>query len=96
MLSAHSFLKKDIPPFMIAFGVPAVAKSYNRIGILRKGFSDEERIYIKQLFKQLYESNLNRTQAIETIQKLPTSKPFETIRKTFLDFVQNPSSRGLL
>lgn len=96
MLSAHSFLKKDIPPFMIAFGVPAIAKSYNRIGILRQGFSDEERIYIKQLFKQLYESNLNRTQAIENIQKSLEKGSFETIRQTFLDFVQQPSSRGLL
>lgn len=96
MLGGHSFLKKDIPPFMIAFGVPATAKSYNRIGILRKGFSEEERIYIKQLFKQFYEANLNRTQAIETIQKLPLQKPFANIRKIFLDFVQQPSSRGLL
>lgn len=96
MLGGHSFLKKDIPPFMIAFGVPAIAKSYNRIGILRQGFSEEQRVYIKQLFKYFYESNLNRTQAIENIKKLPYDEAFEMIRNLFLNFTQQPSLRGLL
>jgi acyl-[acyl-carrier-protein]--UDP-N-acetylglucosamine O-acyltransferase len=96
MLGGHSFLKKDIPPFMIASGVPAVAKSYNRIGILRKGFSEEERVIIKQMYKLMYESDLNRSQAIERIRQLPDLKHDSRIYKTFFDFIQQPSNRGLV
>ena len=96
MLGGHSFLKKDIPPFMIASGVPAVAKSYNRIGILRKGFSEEERILIKQMYKLMYEADLNRSQAIERIRKLPDLKRYPRVSKTFFDFIQQPSTRGLV
>ena len=96
MLGGHSFLKKDIPPFMIASGVPAVAKSYNRIGILRKGFSEEERIIIKQIYKLMYESDLNRSQAIERIQQLPNLKHYARVYNTFFDFLQKPSQRGLV
>jgi len=96
MLGGHSFLKKDIPPFMIACGVPAIAKSYNRIGIARKGFSEEERITIKQIFKLLYESGLNRSQAIEQIRQLSTLNTLERVRTTFFQFLQKPSQRGLI
>ena len=96
MLGGHSFLKKDIPPFMIACGVPAVAKTYNRIGILRRGFSEEERIIVKQMYKLMYESGLNRTQAIEQIKQITALNTFSHIRETFFNFLQQPSSRGLI
>lgn len=96
MLGGHSFLKKDIPPFMIACGVPAVAKSYNRIGILRQGFSESERIAIKQIFKLLYESDLNRSQAIEQIRQLPSLQSLERVQTTLFQFLQQKSYRGLI
>ena len=96
MLGGHSFLKKDVPPFMIASGVPAVAKSYNRIGILRKGFSEEERVIIKQMYKLMYESDLNRSQAIERIRQLTDWQLYPRIYNTFFDFIQQPSNRGLV
>ena len=96
MLGGHSFLKKDIPPFMIASGVPAVAKSYNRIGIQRKGFSEDERMLIKQIYKLMYESDLNRTQAITRVRQLPNLKNFDRVEKIFFAFLQQPSTRGLV
>lgn len=96
MLGGHSFLKKDIPPFMIACGVPAVAKTYNRIGILRRGFSEEERVIVKQMYKLMYESGLNRTQAVEQIKQISGLNTFTNIRETFFNFLQQPSSRGLI
>ena len=96
MLGGHSFLKKDVPPFMIASGVPAVAKSYNRIGIQRKGFSEDERVIIKQMYKLMYESDLNRSQAIERIRQLPNLAQYSRVRDIFFDFLKQPSNRGLV
>lgn len=96
MLGGHSFLKKDVPPFMIASGVPAVAKSYNRIGILRKGFSEDERVVVKQIYKLMYESDLNRSQAIERIRQLPNLDQCSRVRDIFFDFLKQPSNRGLV
>lgn len=96
MLGGHSFLKKDIPPFMIACGVPAVAKSYNRIGILRKGFSEEERVLIKQMYKLLYESDLNRSQALKQIYSLPNFSASLRVNAIFSEFLEQPSRRGLI
>ena len=89
-------MKKDIPPIMIACGVPAVAKSYNRIGILRRGFSEGERVIIKQMYKLLYESDLNRTQAVDQIEKIAELNTFVNIREIFFNFLKQPSIRGLI
>lgn len=96
MVGGHSFLKKDVPPFMIACGVPAEVKSYNRIGILRRGFSEEERILIKQLFKTFYESNLNRSQALEKVMQWSQLDRSPRVKDTFFPFLSQPSVRGLL
>ena len=96
MLAGHSFLKKDLPPFMIAAGAPAVVKSYNRIGMFRNGFSEDERIFIKQCFKLLYESNLNRTQALAIIRELPNFLTYRIIGEVFEDFFTQTSVRGLV
>lgn len=96
MLGGHSFLKKDIPPFMIACGVPSIVRSYNRVGIQRKGFSEDECKLIKQIFKLLYESELNRSQAIEKIRQLPQLQTFTRVRDIFFAYFKATSIRGLV
>ncbi|MDR1255072.1 MAG: acyl-ACP--UDP-N-acetylglucosamine O-acyltransferase [Puniceicoccales bacterium] len=96
MLGGHSFLKKDIPPFMLACGVPAVAKTFNRIGMLRNGFSEQECAVVKKIFKYMYGSNLNRSQAMETIANDSVIAQCPIIAKLILHFVHTPSTRGLV
>ena len=95
MLAGHSFLKKDLPPFMIAAGAPAVVKSYNRIGMMRNGFSEAERVFIKECFKLLYESHFNRTQALEAVRKLPDFSRYPKIKHVLEAFFEENSERGL-
>ena len=95
MLAGHSFLKKDLPPFMIAAGAPAVVKSYNRVGMMRNNFPEEERDFIKACFKLLYESHFNRTQALEAIRELPNFSRYPKIKGIFEALFEENSERGL-
>ncbi len=99
MLGAHSFLKKDIPPFMLAIGVPAVVKSFNKVGMERRGFSLEEREWVKRMFKCLYQKNYNRSQAFEKIneivQEMGNSENIRSLALKILEFSLD-SARGLV
>ena len=95
MLAGHSFLKKDLPPFMLASGSPATVKSYNRIGMMHRNFPEEERDFIKKCFKLLYESNLNRKQALEAVRALPEFANYLEIKEIFEAFFGKNSERGL-
>ena len=96
MLAGHAFLKKDLPPFMIAFGSPAVVKSYNYIGMTRHGFSPEECAAVKHIFKVLYESNWNRSQSITQLHNWATLNSYPKLKTIFFDFLEKASIRGLI
>ncbi len=92
MLGASSKLVQDVLPFMIADGNPAEVRSINRVGLQRKGFSEEAIEHIKNLYKIFYRSGLNRSQALTALkERYPT--PLPEVQK-ILDFIE-ASSRGL-
>jgi UDP-N-acetylglucosamine acyltransferase len=63
MLGAMSKVVQDVPPFIIADGNPAIARSINKVGLERNGFSPERLESVKQAFRIFYRAGLNRTQA---------------------------------
>ena len=65
MISACSKPVQDVPPFMLADGSPAEVRSINKVGMERYGFSPDRIEEVRMIFKTLYKSNLNRSQAIE-------------------------------
>lgn len=73
MLSAMSKIVQDVPPFVIADGNPAIARSINKIGLERSGFTPERLDAIKQTFRILYRAGHNRTQALEELRRHPLS-----------------------
>lgn len=91
MVSALSAANKDIPPYIICGGRPAVALGINVVGLRRAGMSAETRDEIKQAFKYLYRSGLNVTQALDAIEK--NLKSPETTH--FVEFIRN-SKRGII
>ena len=60
---------QDVPPYMIADGYPASVRCLNTVGLIRNGMSSETRLLLKRVFKILFRSNLNRTQAVDKIRK---------------------------
>ncbi len=67
MIGGMTRVWHDAPPYMIVDGHPARCCGPNVVGLKRNGLSDVARAHIKAMYKILYRSNLNTTQAIEQI-----------------------------
>lgn len=91
MVSALSACNKDIPPFVVAGGRPAVVLGLNVVGMRRAGISQDGRNEIKRAYKLIYRSHLNVSQALEEIRKKPLSAEVEH----FVKFIEE-SKRGIL
>ena len=90
MVQGSSAFGKDLPPFVIAaernyvFGL-------NTVGLRRAGFTEEERDEIKEAFKLVYLSGLNRSQALEKAATMTFNAP----AREFLDFINSSNKRGI-
>ena len=69
MVGGMSKINQDIPPFMLADGVPAKVVELNRVGLRRHGVPANVRNVLRQAYKLLYRSNLNHSEAIERIEE---------------------------
>lgn len=68
MLGGLSKVNQDIPPFMLADGVPARVIDLNVIGLRRSGVPPASRTTLRQAYKLIYRSDLNLSQAIARIE----------------------------
>jgi UDP-N-acetylglucosamine acyltransferase len=59
---------KDVPPFVMAAGVPLKCFGLNRVGLKRRGFSPEAQLNLKRAYRILFRSGLNTRQALERIE----------------------------
>lgn len=91
MIGGLTKITQDIPPYLLVDGNPAEVHGINRIGLMRNGFSEESRKEIKKIYKLLYRSNLNMTQALLELKEM---KPTSAVEK-FLDFLGERSRRGI-
>ena len=71
MIGGSSGLSQDVPPFMVAAGNPASVRGLNVVGLRRAGFTPELRRELKAVYRTLYRSGLNVSQALDTIKRQP-------------------------
>jgi UDP-N-acetylglucosamine acyltransferase len=90
IISALSAVNKDVPPFTMCGGRPAVIQGLNVVGLRRAGLSPSIRSDIKHAYKLLYRSGLNVSNAIQAIEKECTSEQ----ARQMLNFVTS-STRGI-
>ncbi len=83
---------QDVPPFMIADGNPAKVLAVNKIGMERNGYSAEDVRQAHTVFKLLYRSGLNKTQALQKLASVENGD--SAIVKKITEFIQT-SQRGL-
>jgi len=86
MIGGYSKVVQDIPPFMMADGRPCKVLDLNVIGLRRSGVSSPVRADLKQAYKLLYRSQMNMSQAVETIEAEVDASPE---RDYLLDFIRN-------
>ncbi len=103
-LGAHSFtamnslLFADLPPFVMAQGQPAKARSMNFEGLRRRGFSPERIAAVKAIHKILYRQGLTLDAAQTQMAELPQTYPqAEADIQMMLDFLSSTSpQRGIV
>lgn len=90
MVQGSSAFGKDLPPFVIAAERNSVF-GLNIVGLRRAGFSEKDRDEIKAVFKLIYLSGLNTSQALEKAETMTFGAP----AREFLDFVATSKKRGI-
>ena len=92
MIQGGTRLGKDIPPFIIAGREPVSYAGINLVGLRRRGFSNEQINQIQEIYRIIYQSGYNFTDAIGKIEK-----DFERTAEMELivNFVKN-SPRGIV
>jgi UDP-N-acetylglucosamine acyltransferase len=92
MTSMGSAINRDVPPYLIVSGNYAVPIGLNKIGLKRRGFSDEAIRAITNAFKLLVRSRKPRDEVNAEVQPLVDKYPEV---KRFVDFI-NESKRGIV
>lgn len=92
MLQGGALVNKDIPPFIKAAREPISYAGINSVGLRRRNFSSETIREIQEIYRYLYLSGLNISDAVERIEaELPATDE----RDEILLFVRN-SKRGVV
>jgi len=92
MLQGGALVNKDIPPFIRAAREPISYAGINIVGLKRRRFSNETINEIEEIYRLLYNSGMNVTEAVAHIESEVT--PNE-VRDAILNFVKN-SERGIV
>lgn len=91
-IGGMSRINKDVLPYMLCEGHPGRCHGPNTIGLERNGLSPDQIKAIRGMYKILYRSNLNISQAVARIVSDIPDSPEKT---TILGFIEQ-SQRGLL
>jgi UDP-N-acetylglucosamine acyltransferase len=97
-IGAHAFLAhnamvtRDVPPYLMAVGRPAVPHSVNSEGLKRRGFSTEQIQNIRRAFRILYRSGLKLADALEQLEQAAAT---QAEIGPFVEFVKN-STRSIV
>jgi UDP-N-acetylglucosamine acyltransferase len=97
-VGAHAFLgnnaavTRDVPPYIMAVGSPAVPHSINSEGLKRRGFTAEQIRNLKNAYRVLYRSDLKLVDAVAELKSRVDTQPELRI---FVDFI-GESTRSLV
>jgi UDP-N-acetylglucosamine acyltransferase len=91
-LGGGSILSRDVPPYVMVNGNPAVPHSVNTEGLKRRGFSEAQIRNIRDAYRVLYRSDLRLSEALERLEPVAAEHP--EIR-VFVDFIHR-STRSLV
>lgn len=92
MVSGGSLIRKDVPPYALAGREPLTFAGVNSIGLKRRGFSSEMIQNIQDIYRTVYQSGLNTTQAVAHIR---ATMPVSPERDEILQFISS-SERGII
>ena len=89
-IGAHAFLaggtiaQRDVPPYIMVAGNPAIPHAVNSEGLKRRGFNEEQVRNIRDAYRILYRSELKLAEAMAKLRALAVTQP-EIL--SFVDFI---------
>ena len=92
MISGGAMFKKDIPPYSLINNNPVGFAGINKIGLKRRGYSQQSINQIEEIFKIIYFSGRNISQAV---QYLKDNFEYTDELNYIVDFISK-SKRGIL
>lgn len=96
IIQGGSRVGKDVPPYITAGRDPLSYAGLNLVGLRRRGFSNDQIREIQEIYRILYQSGLNTTQATEKIiNEIADSTEKQTV-VTFLKSAERGIIRGYL
>ena len=92
MIQGVAHINKDIPPFVKAGRDPIAFTGINSIGLRRRNFNNDQIRDIQEIYRYLYLSRLNVSDAVDRIEaELPATPE----RDLIIEFIRN-SKRGIV
>ena len=91
-IANNAAVTRDVPPYVMAVGRPAVPHSVNSEGLKRRGFTAEQILNIRRAYRLLYRSGLKLKTALEELEKAAATQ--EEIRP-FVEFLKH-SERSIV
>lgn len=92
MIQGGSKVTKDIPPYITAGRDPICFVGLNSIGLRRKGYTIDQIDRIQHIYRLIYQSGLNVSQALEQMEnELPESE-----ERTYIENFIKGSARGVV
>ena len=92
MIGGGSRVRIDVPPFIKADREPLSYMGLNSVGLTRRGFEKERIDEIHNIYRVLFQSKLNNSQALEKVEQ--DFKPSQD-RDYIIDFIRK-SERGII
>jgi UDP-N-acetylglucosamine acyltransferase len=92
MIGGGSRVRIDVPPYIKADREPLSYMGLNSIGLTRRGFEKERIDEIHNIYRVLFQSKLNNSQALDKVEK--DFKPSRD-RDYIIDFIRR-SERGII
>ena len=83
---------KDVPPYVTAAGSPLKPMDINKIGLKRRGFSDETVSQLRKAHKILFRSDTDMKSSLETLDSMGDLGPEVEYFKSFI----RSSERGVI
>lgn len=65
-----SAIGKDVPPYLIVTGAPAAPHGLNKVGLKRRGYSEEQLRQLSRAYKVLYRQGVSLEEAKVELQKM--------------------------
>jgi UDP-N-acetylglucosamine acyltransferase len=92
MVSGGSLVRKDVPPYVKAGREPLSYVGINSVGLRRRGYANEKITEIQNIYRWLYVSGLNTSEALTRIE---SEMPATPERDEIIEFIQN-AKRGIM